>query len=84
MPCRLFLHRILVVADVHSRSNPSFAKLLGVDDRIHQRSHSMVIQRVRLEQVNNVESISTPSDRIRCSKVEPLSIPSCVVVWLED
>jgi len=44
----------------------------------------MVIQRVRLEQVNNVESISTPSDRIRCSKVEPLSIPSCVVVWLED
>lgn len=52
--------------------------LLGV----HQHLHALIIKRIRLAQVQDVEPNSTIVASIRNSKEEPLSISTCVDVIL--
>ena len=44
----------------------------------------MVVERVRLEQVDDVEAISATGSRVRHSEVVPLSEAASVVVWLKN
>ena len=44
----------------------------------------MVVQRVRLDQVNDVKFVILPSFGVRNTEVVPLSIPSCVVIRLQN
>ena len=73
-------HRVLVVTDISTGPNPPFAVFLGINLRIHQRPHAMIIKRIRLEQVNNVKPVSTSSNCVLKSEVIPLGVSTSVVV----
>lgn len=78
------LHGVLVVANISSSSDPSFSVLLGINLRVHKRSHSMVVQTVWLEQVYNVKSVGFASNCVLNSEVVPLSVASRVVIRLQN
>ena len=82
--CRSFpFYRILIVTHILSSSMPSFTKLLCFDFRIHKRSHSMIIKTVRFQQVYYIKSVSPIRSCILNPEVIPLSVTSCVIVWLQ-
>ena len=64
MTSSLPFHRILVVADVTTCSNPTLSVGLGINLGVHQRSHAMVVKRIWLEQIDDVEAVSTPGTSI--------------------
>ena len=80
----LLLHRVLVVADVLARPYPALSELARVHIAVHERPHPVVVQRVRLQQVNDVEAVRPPRHRVRHAEVVPLSEPARVVVRLQD
>mmetsp|Transcript_5913 Transcript_5913/g.5318 ORF Transcript_5913/g.5318 Transcript_5913/m.5318 type:complete len:436 (+) Transcript_5913:557-1864(+) len=77
-------HRVLVVADVSARPVPPSPRLLGLMLRIRYRPHPMVVQGVRLHQVNDVEVVGLVGFSVRDPEVVPLGVPAGVVVWLQD
>lgn len=84
IPSIFTLHRILIIADIVADSDPPTSSFLSWCIRIHQGSHSMVIKWVRLDQVNNIESIVLTSLGVTDTEVVPLSIPSRVIVRLQN
>ncbi len=80
----LSLHRVLVVADVVARANPSAAGLLGGHVGVHQWPHAVVVERVWLDEVDDVESVLLACLRVGYTEVVPLSVAPRVVVWLQD
>lgn len=82
--CVLTLHRVLVVADVIASSNPTSACLFGGHIRVHQGPHSMVIERIWLNQVNDIKSVIFTRFCVGDAKVVPLCIPSGIIVWLQN
>lgn len=84
IPLILTVHAVLVITNVGASSDPTSACLFSLNIRIEQRPHSMIIQRVRLNQVNDVKPIVLSRLRILNSKVIPLSISPRVVIRLED
>lgn len=44
----------------------------------------MVIKRVRLHQVDDIEPVKFSGAHVCYSEVVPLGIATCVVVWLQD
>ena len=55
------LHCILVIADVPTSTDPAFAGLAGFRLAVDERAHSVVVQAIRLHQVNDVEPVKFPS-----------------------
>jgi hypothetical protein len=84
VPRILSLHRVLVVADVTSCSDPPTPRLLGGGLGVHQWPHAMIIERVWLDEVDNIEPIILSSLRVGHAEVVPLSVASRVVIWLQD
>mmetsp|Transcript_16008 Transcript_16008/g.24820 ORF Transcript_16008/g.24820 Transcript_16008/m.24820 type:complete len:261 (-) Transcript_16008:469-1251(-) len=80
----LALHRVLVVADVGSRSDPSPARLLAGGFGVHERPHAVVVERVGLDKVDDIEAVVLACFGVGHAEVVPLSIPSGVVVRLQD
>lgn len=78
----LSFHGVLVVTDVISVSLPAFAIETGFNFRVHEGFHAVVVEGVRLEEVDNVEAIDFPGDNFLDSEVVPLSVASCVVIGL--
>ena len=66
------LHRVLVVADVFSCTDPSFADCLRLNVTVHKWTHSMVVEGVWLKQVDDIESVCSTSSSVFHSKVVPL------------
>ena len=77
-------HRVLVVADIAATTNPALACALGFTLRVDQWSHTVVIERVRLHQVDDVEAVLLASASVGYPEVVPLGIPSCVIIRLQD
>jgi len=82
--CILSLHRVLVVTNVRACTNPSSTSFLGSRIWVHQRPHSMVIKRVRFDQINDIEPIVFASFCIRHTEVIPLSVTPGVVIRLQN
>lgn len=60
VPARGFAaQRVLVVAHVLADSLPTLTGVLGFFIRVHQRFHSVVVETIRFEQVDDVEFVSS-------------------------
>jgi hypothetical protein len=75
------LHRILVIANVLPVAVPT---LLGFDLRIHQRLHSMIVERIWFEQIDNVEPVKPSWTGILDPEIIPLRVSSGAVIWLQN
>ena len=75
---------VLVVANVFARSLPSFACLLRGNLRVHQRLHAVIVQTVRLQEIDDVESVRPACLRVLQTEVEPLIVCLRIVIWLQD
>jgi hypothetical protein len=64
MPGLLPLYRVLVVANVFAHTVPTFTIGLSFKVRVHQWLHSMVVQTVRFQKVDNVEPVSATSSGV--------------------
>jgi hypothetical protein len=53
----LSFHRVLIVANIVTTSDPASSCLLGLSIRIHERSHSMIVKRIRFNEINDIEPI---------------------------
>lgn len=80
----LSLHAVLIITDIIACSNPASPSFLCLSFRIHEWTHAVVEERVRLDEVDNVESVIFASFGVGDTKVEPLGVSSCVIIWLED
>ena len=80
----LLLDRILVVANVLADSLPASSGehrfLVGV----HQRLHTVVVQTIGLQEVDDVEPIGTASTRILKAEIEPLVVDLSIIIWLQN
>lgn len=76
-------HRVLVVADIFTVPVPAFSKLFCLNLTIHQGLHPVIVKGVRLEQVNNVETVGTPWSRVLHAEIVPLGVPTSAIVWLQ-
>lgn len=52
--------------------------------RVHEGQHAVVVEAVLLQQVDDVEAVLTASTCVGHCKEEPLRVPACVDVWLQD
>ena len=77
-------HRVLIVADIFASADPTFSKLFRVNFRVHQWAHAVIVERVRLQQVDYIEAVGAASDSVRDPEVVPLRMPAGVVVGLQD
>jgi hypothetical protein len=82
--CILPLHRVLVVANVTTSSVPSLAIPLGFMLRVNHWTHPMVVERIRLHKVYDVEAIGFARSCVFDSEIVPLSVPPGVVVRLKN
>jgi len=78
------LHWVLVIADVTTCPDPAFTVLFGVDFAVHQRAHTMIVEWIRLKQVDNVKTVGSAGDRVGNSEVVPLCVSVGVVVRLQN
>ena len=78
------LHRVLVVADIFAVPEPPLPKLLGLNFRVHKRLHTMIVETVRLQQINDVETVDAARSRILHSEVIPLSVSTGAIVRLQN
>lgn len=76
------LVRVLEVANTVTASVPAFAQS-GVAFGVDERTHSVVVERVGLEEVDYVEAVSFVRAGVRYSEVVPLRVPLCQVVRLK-
>lgn len=83
IPSVFSFHRVLVVTNISTSTNPSFP-LFGSSLRVYKRSHPMVIQWVRLHQVDDVETVRFASFNVRNTEVEPLCVATRVIIRLQD
>ncbi len=81
--CFLF-HRVLVVANIFTCSSPALAQLARIDIRVHKRPHPVIVERVGLQQIYDIETVGASSHCITNPEVVPLSKAPCVVVRLQD
>ena len=84
MESTLALYRIRVIANVFTVSGPSFVISDSVDLRIHDRSHTVIVQTVRLHQIRDAESVVFAGTCVGCSEVEPLRISFRKIIWLQN
>jgi hypothetical protein len=70
---RLFLHTVLVVADVLANTDSLFAKFFSFNSAVHELPHAMVVQTVRLQKVDDIESVSAADHCVADSEIVPLS-----------
>ena len=80
----LSAHRVLVVANVTTCADPSLACALSLHLRVDQWSHTVIVQTVGLHQIDDVEPILLAGTSVCYSEVVPLSVASCVVIWLQN
>jgi len=60
VPSLLFLYSVLIVTNVLPSSIPPLMRLFSLNLRIHQRLHSIIIQRVRLHHIDDIKPIQLP------------------------
>lgn len=80
----LTLHAVLIVADVGAGAYPTSSSLLGCHLGVHERPHAAVVQRVRLDQVDDIEAVRLASFSVADAEVVPLRVALGVVVGLEN
>ena len=68
------LDRILVVAHLASISHPSLFVSLGLNLRVHERLHPMIVETIWLEQIDNIKLVRLACSRVADPKIEPLSL----------
>lgn len=79
----LFLLSVGVVTDVLSVSMPPIVHPFSFLSRVNDWKHSEVVERVVFLKVFNVESVNSIFSSVRYSKVVPLSVRICAVVWFQ-
>ncbi len=84
MSRRFSFHWVLIIADISTGSNPAFAISFGFYLAVHERAHSMVVKRVGLEQVDDVEAVGAACARVWQSEIVPLCEPPRIVVRLKN
>ena len=80
----LFYNVVLVIADVLTNSVPALTAGHGVDVGVHERLHSVVVETVWLQQIDNVESVGSAFLGIWDLKIEPLVVKFGIIIGLED
>ena len=81
---RLFLHTVLIVADVLASTDPPFTEFFSLNCAVHQWPHAMVVQTIRLQEIYDIESIGTACHCVADSEIVPLCEASCIVVGLKN
>lgn len=71
-----------IVTDVSSASMPANAFLLRVFLRVNKRLHSLVVERVGLDQVYEVELVGLILARVSHPEVKPLRLDYCCAMIL--
>lgn len=82
--CVFPFHRVLVVANVCTSSVPASSILLGFVFRVDDWPHPVIVEGVWLHEVDDVKSVGLTSSGVAHSEVIPLSITSCIIIWLEN
>jgi hypothetical protein len=77
-------HAVLVIADIRASSNPTSASLLCLRLRIHKWTHPVIVERIRLYEVYDIESVILSSFCIANREVIPLRISSRVIVRFQN
>ena len=80
MKCALTLDGILIITHIFSVSLPPSAIHFGVNFRVKQRFHAVVIKTVGLEQIYDIKPVGFAGTGVLCSEVKPLSLPFCKVI----
>ena len=80
----LSFHRVLIVADISTSSVPTFAASFSFNFWIYHWTHSVIIKRIRLHHVNDIEPVCLSSPRVSNAEIVPLGISSCVIIWFEN
>ena len=80
----LFLHTVLVIADVFASTEPPFSEFFSVYGAVLQGSHTMVVQTIRLQEIYDIESVGAAYYSIADSEIVPLCEASCIVVRLKN
>lgn len=84
VPCTFAFHSILIIAYVATASDPAAAGLARFRLAIDEGTHAMVIETVRLHQVNDVKTVQFASFCICEPEVVPLRITTSVVIRLQN
>ena len=84
VPGILSSHRVLIVADVATTTNPALACAFGLSLRVDQWAHAMVVQTIWLHQIDDIEAVLLTGARIGNLEVVPLSVTAGVIIWLQD
>ena len=91
LPCQsivvssvLPFHRVLIVAYIRPCPDPPSSSFLSSGVRVHQRPHTVIVERVGLDQVDDVESVVLTCFSVGYTEVIPLCVTSCVVIRLQD
>lgn len=75
---------VLVVAHVLACPLPAFAWDLGLGIRVHKGTHSVVVETVGLQQINDVKPVCPAFLCVRKPEVKPLIVRLRICVWLQD
>ena len=75
-------HRILVVAHIFPVAIPTFSELFGFYVRVHEWLHPVIVQTVRLKQVDDVESVEPARPSVLHTEIVPLGVASGAVIRL--
>jgi hypothetical protein len=84
MKITLSLDRVLKVAYIVTIAHPALLVALCLDLGVHQWLHAMVIQRVWLHQIYNVELVGLTSSSVAQTEVEPLGLTLRKEVWPQN
>ena len=77
-------HRILVITDITTSSDPTTSTSASFCVRVYKWSHTMVEKGIWLHQIDNIEFVRLACFCIAHSEVIPLRIASCVIIRLKD
>ena len=71
----LTLYGVLVVAYLSTISNPTFFVSLCLDFRVHEWLHSVIVETIWFQQVDDVKLIRFPGSSVAYPKIKPLGLP---------
>jgi hypothetical protein len=75
-------HGVLVITDIASAPNPALSSPFSLRFRVDEGAHSVVIQTIRLHQVDYIESILLACSSVGYFKVVPLGVSTRIVIRL--
>lgn len=79
----LTAHRVLIVADVEAAAHPATPRPLGLGLRVDKWAHAVIIKRVWLHQVDDIEPVLLSCAHIPNSEVVPLNVAARIVVGFQ-